>query len=86
MTPDGIEPATFRFVAQHLNRCATAVQPARSNNLKKKNVVGNLVTGQSPLKRKSQSLKHLKTGPLNILGKGKGKVIPLQTRCGPEGG
>ena len=21
----GIEPATFRFVAQHLNRCATAV-------------------------------------------------------------
>ena len=25
MTPAGIEPATFRFVAQHLNRCATAV-------------------------------------------------------------
>ena len=25
MTPDGIEPATFRFVAQHLNHCATAV-------------------------------------------------------------
>ena len=28
MTPAGIEPATFRFVAQHLNHCATAV-PAR---------------------------------------------------------
>ena len=25
MTPPGIEPATFRFVTQHLNHCATAV-------------------------------------------------------------
>jgi len=25
MTPSGIEPAAFRFVAQHLNHCATAV-------------------------------------------------------------
>ena len=25
MTPAGIEPATFRFVSQHLNHCATAV-------------------------------------------------------------
>ena len=25
MTPSGIEPATFRFVAQHLNHCANAV-------------------------------------------------------------
>ena len=24
MTPSGIEPATFRFVAQRLNHCATA--------------------------------------------------------------
>ena len=24
LTPPGIKPATFRFVAQHLNRCATA--------------------------------------------------------------
>ena len=27
MTPSGIEPATFPFVAQHLNHCATAVPP-----------------------------------------------------------
>jgi hypothetical protein len=25
MTPNGIEPATFRFIAQYLNHCATAV-------------------------------------------------------------
>ena len=25
LTPAGIEPATFRFVAQHLRHCATAV-------------------------------------------------------------
>jgi len=25
MTPAGIVPATFRFVVQHLNQCATAV-------------------------------------------------------------
>ena len=30
MTPAGIEPATFRFVAQHLNHCTTAV-PNGSN-------------------------------------------------------
>ena len=24
LTPTGIEPVTFRFVAQHLNHCATA--------------------------------------------------------------
>jgi len=27
MTPSGIEPATFRFVAQLLNHCGTAVPP-----------------------------------------------------------
>ena len=32
MTPSGIEPATFRFVAQHLNNCATAVPNNNSNN------------------------------------------------------
>jgi len=32
MTPAGIEPATFRFVAQHLNHCATAVKVGGSLN------------------------------------------------------
>jgi hypothetical protein len=27
MTPSGIEPATFRFVAQYLNNCATISGP-----------------------------------------------------------
>ena len=31
MTPSAIEPASFRFVAQHLNHCATVV-PWKSNN------------------------------------------------------
>ena len=31
MTPAGIEPATFRFVAQHLNHCAIAVPTAKFN-------------------------------------------------------
>jgi len=30
MTPAGIEPATFRFVTQHLNHCTTAVPPNRN--------------------------------------------------------
>jgi len=32
MTPAGMEPATFRFVAQHLNHCATAVPKAGTGN------------------------------------------------------
>ena len=34
MTPAGIEPATFRFVAQHLNHCATAVPPKNLEDLR----------------------------------------------------
>ena len=30
LTLTGIEPATFRFVAQHLNHCATAVPTCKS--------------------------------------------------------
>jgi len=34
LTPAGIEPATFRFVAQHLNHCATAVPTNITTNIK----------------------------------------------------
>ena len=37
MTPAGIEPATFRFVAQHLNHCATAVPTRRGHKPKSTN-------------------------------------------------
>ena len=33
MTPSGIEPATFRFVEQHLNLCVTAVPRLVPHNL-----------------------------------------------------
>ena len=32
LTPAGIEPATFRFVAQHLSHCATAVPSSSSSS------------------------------------------------------
>ena len=34
LTPAGIEPATFRFVAQHLNHCATEVPTNITTNIK----------------------------------------------------
>ena len=34
LTPAGIEPATLRFVAQHLKHCATAVPKADINAVK----------------------------------------------------
>ena len=33
LTPGGIERATFQFVAQHLNHCATAVSSPPPNGL-----------------------------------------------------
>jgi len=32
LTPAGIEPASFRFIAQHLNHCATTVHGVKSHN------------------------------------------------------
>jgi len=39
LTPTGIETATYRFVAQHLNRTVTAVPPVTSYNNNISNVV-----------------------------------------------
>jgi hypothetical protein len=36
MKPSGIEPATFRFVAQYLNHCATAVPTYIANTHNKR--------------------------------------------------
>jgi hypothetical protein len=36
MTPSGIEPATFLFVAQYLNHCATAILIIISSRSKSK--------------------------------------------------
>ena len=38
ITPAGIEPATFRFVAQHLNHCVTAVPQTTGETNKKSKV------------------------------------------------
>jgi len=41
MTQAGIEPATFRFVEQHLNHCATAV-PTNNQSVQKKFIYNSL--------------------------------------------
>ena len=58
MTPAGIEPATFRFLAQHLNHCATVVpfqiyipnqKHGLSSNLRKEVILGVVGTSTSDL-------------------------------------
>jgi len=39
LTPAEIEPATFRFVAQHLNNCATAVPKCNTAASKLQSVI-----------------------------------------------
>jgi hypothetical protein len=39
MTPSGIEPATFRFVAQYLNHCATISGPPINSGSKRKRMI-----------------------------------------------
>jgi len=50
VTPAGIEPATFRFVAQHLNHCATAVPHLKCDGTRWRKgveVKGKLANGMS---------------------------------------
>ena len=52
MTPSEIEPATFRFVAQHLNHCATAVPVIVSGTCEMTSVQNSLVIVLSYSQRK----------------------------------
>jgi len=52
LTPSGIEPATFRFVTQHLNHCATAV-PNKLNNFFKITVILNNVFRPQKTRKKT---------------------------------
>jgi len=62
MTPSGIEPASFRFVTQHLNHCATAVPNLRTKFLKicqprihlNENIEGGITSQISSCKRPNQ--------------------------------
>ena len=45
MTPSGIEPVTFRFVAQHLNHCATAVPDVCKYSTEFSYAVANMKSG-----------------------------------------
>ena len=55
MTPSGIEPATCRFVAQHLNHCATTKVVKEDNGIYR-NVIGSQIVGhQGAIKRFKRS-------------------------------
>jgi len=55
LTPAGIEPATFRFVVQHLNHCATVVpvkyHVIQGNSGGKFNIFGTDSVGHCDLKK-----------------------------------
>jgi len=59
LTPAGIEPAAFRFVAQHLNHCATVV-PSNPHILKRKSETGY------PRAKIMFGLKYLENNPKEI--------------------
>jgi len=53
-TPAGIEPATFRFVAQHLNHCATAVPGMHFMDRINKNIYRNILWQMDDGKHKKE--------------------------------
>jgi len=60
MTPAEIEPATFRFVAQHLNHCATAVpRPKKGRIMKYTTVCGGINGDWAEILKKMYVLKYI---------------------------
>jgi len=53
LTPAGIEPATFRFVAQHLSHCATAVPQLNPYNMQ---IITTMCSATAACNRKTSSL------------------------------
>ena len=49
MTPAGIEPATFQYVAHHLNHCATAVPDLLCKTLQNASFVSSGILASSIL-------------------------------------
>jgi len=87
MTPPGIQPATFRFVAQHLKHCATAVPVTEQ-------VIIRLITDtNSEVNRRrnqtsgwdNRNTRILKWYSVWIYLREGPKSVSLQARSGPEG-
>ena len=76
MTPAGIEPATFRFAAQHLNHCATAVPTGYERTLVTCEDSRNLWSEQSP---KESDVTRCCNNTIFLL---KMTIIVLETRRG----
>ena len=56
MTPSGIEPATFRFVAQRLNYCATAMPSWDTEYIYYREKVENIFVSDLPVSKISSFL------------------------------
>ena len=59
LTPAGIEPATFRFVAQNLNHCAVRERSVGSKFLKHFGETSSEVGRKLKKKKKKETLKSL---------------------------
>ena len=74
LTPAGIEPATFRFVAEHLNHCAKAVPLWLVEGTKIRISMSGVMSGNALVRRSGASKSRLEGGrgilgqPTNVFG------------------